>query len=150
MCLSNVERSYSHSYHSKPVKPQNSYYHVSSYKPKRPLDSHRPKFEHFAKCEFPEGKGVIFIREVNKYGLYGTTDIHGGMNGLTDGLHAFHVHEFGGLGNGCADAGGHFDPFQTEAATGLYVGDLGVCFLSMEKLLLRSKKQRLSFLDQKK
>ena len=106
------KRPRSHYYHSKHAKPQNSYYHVSSYKPKRPSDSHRPKFEHFAKCEFPEGRGTIFIREVNKYGLIGTTDIHGGMNGLTDGLHAFHVHEFGGLGNGCADAGGHFDPFQ--------------------------------------
>ena len=34
------------------------------------------------------------------------------MNGLTDGLHAFHIHEFGGLGNGCKDAGGHYDPEQ--------------------------------------
>ena len=42
----------------------------------------------------------------------GNTTIFGEMNGLTDGLHGFHVHEFDGLGNGCKDAGGHFDPNQ--------------------------------------
>ena len=65
----------------------------------------------FAKCEFPEGKGIIFIRE-KRFGMQGTTEIYGEMNGLTDGLHGFHVHEFGGLGNGCKDAGGHYDPEQ--------------------------------------
>ena len=43
-----------------------------------------------------------------QYALYGE------MNGLTDGLHGFHVHEFGGLGNGCKDAGGHYDPNQVS------------------------------------
>ena len=33
----------SYIYHSKPAKPQNSYHHVSSYKPKRPFDSHGSK-----------------------------------------------------------------------------------------------------------
>ena len=28
------------------------------------------------------------------------------------GLHGIHVHQEGGLGNGCKDAGGHFDPDQ--------------------------------------
>ena len=68
-------------------------------------------FAKFAKCEFPEGKGIIFIRE-KRFGMHGTTEIYGEMNGLTDGLHGFHVHEFGGLGNGCKDAGGHYDPEQ--------------------------------------
>ena len=63
----------------------------------------------FAKCVFPDGKGVISIRE-NK--VIGTTELYGYMLGLTDGLHGFHVHEFGGLGNGCKDAGGHFDPLK--------------------------------------
>ena len=70
-------------------------------------------FAKFAKCEFAEGKGLIFIRE-KRYGIYGTTEIYGEMNGLTDGLHGFHVHEFGGLGNGCKDAGGHYDPNQVS------------------------------------
>ena len=68
-------------------------------------------FAKFAKCEFPEGKGIIFIRE-KRFGMHGTTEIYGEMYGLTDGLHGFHVHEFGGLGNGCKDAGGHYDPEQ--------------------------------------
>merc|ERR1711976_1085378 len=75
-------------------------------------------FAKFAKCEFPEGKGIIFIRE-KRFGMHGTTEIYGEMNGLTDGLHGFHVHEFGGLGNGCKDAGGHYDPEQTEDVTGI-------------------------------
>merc|ERR1712223_724539 len=54
-----------------------------------------------------------FICE-KRFGMHGTTEIYGEMNGLTDGLHGFHVHEFGGLGNGCKDAGGHYDPEQTE------------------------------------
>ena len=60
----------------------------------------KPKF---AKCEFEEG--VIFFREAKN-----ATEIYGEIHGLTDGLHGFHVHEFGGLGNGCKDAGGHYDP----------------------------------------
>ena len=71
----------------------------------------RPYAHYLAKCEFPEGKGLIFIRE-KPYGNQSTTEIYGEMNGLTDGLHGFHVHEFGGLGNGCKDAGGHYDPEQ--------------------------------------
>ena len=70
-------------------------------------------FAKFAKCEFAEGKGLIFIRE-KRFGIHGTTEIYGEMNGLTDGLHGFHVHEFGGLGNGCKDAGGHYDPNQVS------------------------------------
>merc|ERR1719454_2104002 len=73
-----------------------------------------------ARCEFPNGGGLLNILETKE-----TTRIFGNMNGLTDGLHGFHVHEFGGLGNGCKDAGGHFDPNQTEDSKGEYVGDLG-------------------------
>ena len=32
------------------------------------------------------------------------------MNGLTAGLHGFHVHQFGNLSNGCATAGPHWNP----------------------------------------
>lgn len=62
----------------------------------------KPKF---AKCEFEEG--VIFFREAKN-----ATEIYGEIYGLTDGLHGIHVHQEGGLGNGCKDAGGHFDPDQ--------------------------------------
>merc|ERR1712156_514559 len=73
-----------------------------------------------ARCEFPNGGGLLNIIERKE-----TTRIFGNMSGLTDGLHGFHVHEFGGLGNGCKDAGGHFDPLKTEDETGQYIGDLG-------------------------
>ena len=66
----------------------------------------------FATCEFTaeEGNSVVFIREIS-HGIFGTTtEVYGKINGLTDGLHGFHVHQFGELGNGCLDAGGHFDP----------------------------------------
>jgi len=99
-------------------------------------------FAKFAKCEFAEGKGLIFIRE-KRFGIHGTTEIYGEMNGLTDGLHGFHVHEFGGLGNGCKDAGGHYDPNQTEDETGEYVGDLGSVNSINGKALIQIQKQEI-------
>lgn len=33
---------------------------------------------------------------------------------LTPGLHGFHIHETGALGNKCQDAGGHFNPFKVS------------------------------------
>ena len=66
----------------------------------------KPKF---AKCEFEEG--VIFFRELKNKGI---TEIYGEIHGLNDGLHGIHVHQEGGLGNECKDAGGHFDPYQVR------------------------------------
>merc|ERR1712073_91711 len=73
-----------------------------------------------AECKFPDGNSAIYISE-----FVDDTKIFGHMYGLTDGLHAWHVHEFGDLGDGCKAAGGHFDPNQTEDETGTFVGDLG-------------------------
>ena len=42
----------------------------------------------------------------------GTVLIEGSVFGLTSGKHGFHVHQKGQLGNGCKDAGGHFNPFE--------------------------------------
>ena len=71
-----------------------------------------------ARCDFPGDLtvagavtgGTIYFREHSD----GTLEIYGDVTGLTDGAHAFHIHEFGGLGNACADAGGHFDPDQVS------------------------------------
>merc|ERR1711983_743746 len=79
----------------------------------------------FATCEFTaeEGSSVVFIREIS-HGLFGTTtEVYGKINGLTDGLHGFHVHQFGELGNGCLDAGGNFDPDQVLSGTFLAMLD---------------------------
>ena len=43
-----------------------------------------------------------------------TTQLYGEIKGLSDGLHAFHIHEFGKLGKECKNAGGHFDPHQVR------------------------------------
>ena len=67
-----------------------------------------------AVCDFPGNLtgagtvtgGSIFLREK----LDGTVEVFGEIEGLTDGDHGIHIHENGGLGNSCADAGGHFDP----------------------------------------
>merc|ERR1711953_1542913 len=69
-------------------------------------------FAKFAKCEFPEGKGIIFIRE-KRFGMHGTTEIYGEMNGLT------------------------------EDETGEYVGDLGSVNSINGKAFVKIQKQEI-------
>jgi Cu-Zn family superoxide dismutase len=40
--------------------------------------------------------------------------ISGKVTGLTEGLHGFHVHEFGNIRGSCKSTGGHFNPFNTD------------------------------------
>ena len=56
-----------------------------------------------------------------------TTLIKGSITGLSQGLHGFHVHEFGDLSNGCESAGGHYNPDGVEHGDleNGHVGDLG-------------------------
>lgn len=58
--------------------------------------------------------------------------ISGKIEGLTNGLHAFHVHDFGDLRKSCYSSGGHFNPFQTKHGSPIdsnrHVGDLGNIF----------------------
>ena len=45
----------------------------------------------------------------------GEVAIIGYINGgISDGLHGFHVHEFGDLGNNCLNTGGHFNPYEVN------------------------------------
>jgi len=51
------------------------------------------------------------------------------INGLTDGEHGFHIHQYGDLTDGCDSACAHFNPDGTEHG-GLnsevrHLGDLG-------------------------
>lgn len=57
------------------------------------------------------------------------TRAYGTVTGLSDGLHGFHIHEWGDLTNGCTSAGAHYNPFSKDHG-GLdskirHVGDLG-------------------------
>ncbi|KAJ1348880.1 hypothetical protein KIN20_004281 [Parelaphostrongylus tenuis] len=57
--------------------------------------------------------------------------INGTVNGLPPGPHGVHVHEFGDVGNGCLEAGNHYNPFKASHGgprnphTKRHVGDLG-------------------------
>lgn len=69
-------------------------------------------------------EGIIKVKEELK-GLR----IHYEITGLEDGLHGFHIHEYGDLTEGCSSACSHFNPFGKKHG-GLHSkerheGDLG-------------------------
>lgn len=73
-----------------------------------------------------EVKGTLFIEQ--KY-PFKTVTIHGRIYGLKKGLHGFHVHQNGKLGNNCKDAGPHFNPFKV-------VNKLNIDYAMLPRLLL--------------
>jgi Cu-Zn family superoxide dismutase len=69
-------------------------------------------------------EGKIYVKETS-LGL--TIDYE--VKGLSDGLHGFHIHEYGDLSDGCKSACSHFNPFNKKHG-GLHskerhAGDLG-------------------------
>ena len=72
--------------------------------------------------------GIIIFEEVQGNKLL---KIKYEIKGLSDGLHGFHIHQYGDLRNGCISAGPHFNPFH-HVHGGLesdnlhrHLGDLG-------------------------
>ena len=57
------------------------------------------------------------------------TRVTGVISGLTEGLHGFHVHEFGNLEYGCDSTGGHYNPTDDDHGSPdmdmRHIGDLG-------------------------
>uniref|UniRef100_A0A4D5R9W5 superoxide dismutase n=1 Tax=Scolopendra viridis TaxID=118503 RepID=A0A4D5R9W5_SCOVI len=55
--------------------------------------------------------------------------VQGEIRNLTEGLHGFHIHEYGDVRNVCLAAGGHFNPFNKEHGAptddNRHVGDFG-------------------------
>jgi Cu-Zn family superoxide dismutase len=69
--------------------------------------------------------GTVRFRQQGKL-----VDIYIDLKGLSkNGLHGFHVHEYGDLSDGCNSACAHFNPFKTKhGCPGMkerHVGDLG-------------------------
>ncbi len=56
-------------------------------------------------------EGVLRLKQE---GAGAPVDIKGFISGLTAGKHGLHVHRDGRLGNGCKDAGGHYNPLSVS------------------------------------
>lgn len=73
-----------------------------------------------------EVKGTVYFSQDNSTAPVKVT---GEITGLKQGLHGFHIHEFGDNTNGCISAGAHFNPHGKDHGGPTHdvrhVGDLG-------------------------
>lgn len=89
-----------------------------------------------AVCVFqrPDGqrRGVVVIEETVDGDRVTGLRFHGSLEGLTPGLHGFHVHESGDLRLGCASLCAHFNPTRSQhggpRSARRHLGDLGNVF----------------------
>lgn len=73
-----------------------------------------------------ERKGVIIFKETNNKNLL----VLGQVKGLKkNGLHGFHIHQYGDITRGCASMGPHFNPNEKNhgsfTSKERHLGDLG-------------------------
>ncbi|KAM3720009.1 Extracellular superoxide dismutase [Dirofilaria immitis] len=70
--------------------------------------------------------GIIYFQQNNRASA---TTIYGTINGLTPGLHGFHIHQYGDQTNGCTSAAAHYNPFEKTHGSPTdnikHIGDLG-------------------------
>lgn len=81
------------------------------------------------KSQLPSGGSVSGYCYFEQSSKGGPTRAHGMIQGLTEGPHGFHIHEWGDLTKSCDSAGAHYNPFS-QTHGGLtskirHVGDLG-------------------------
>ncbi|KAH0950805.1 hypothetical protein HN011_007485 [Eciton burchellii] len=71
-------------------------------------------------------KGTVFFEQAKGSD---SVKVTGEISGLKQGLHGFHIHEFGDNTNGCISAGAHFNPLGKEHGGPnqevRHIGDLG-------------------------
>ncbi|GMT18073.1 hypothetical protein PFISCL1PPCAC_9370, partial [Pristionchus fissidentatus] len=90
--------------------------------------------------QFPRARAILFLSRPGDFPgeKVGVVDffqenagvrLNGTINGLSAGLHGFHVHDKGDLSNGCLAAGPHFNPLMKNHgapnASVRHHGDLG-------------------------
>lgn len=70
--------------------------------------------------------GTVLFKEKLKQK---TVEIIVNLTGVSEGLHGFHIHEFGDLREGCSSLCAHYNPFDKQHGGPLdkerHVGDLG-------------------------
>ncbi|EYC36418.1 hypothetical protein Y032_0898g2935 [Ancylostoma ceylanicum] len=68
--------------------------------------------------------GIVDLTQIGTF-----VKLNGTVSGLKPGVHGFHIHEKGDLGNGCVAAAGHFNPHKMMHGapddSNRHVGDLG-------------------------
>jgi len=94
-----------------------------------------------------ETKGTINFEQTGA-----EVTVKGVIEGLTDGNHGFHIHEFGDNTNGCTSAGGHFNPHGKQHGgptdEDRHVGDLGNVVAADGKANVEIKDKQISLTGQ--
>ena len=80
------------------------------------------------KSESRSVNGIVFFEQSIEDTSY--TRVYGKITGLKEGLHGFHIHQYGDMSKGCDSMGPHFNPYNRNHGNvndpvENHVGDLG-------------------------